>query len=321
MTELEKAARLALKRLETAQENADGSDLIESRDIAEIEIAGDLWPETVALRAALAQQQDEPFAYCYVHTETSADAFTFDPDPTDAVPLTVFPLYAALAQQAEPVSALTRYNEIAKDSETYTGHALERLRIFCSLAMTEEDWLDVEPFFDDAEQELAKLEQQAEPVAVPPKSFRVGYMTGYADGQRELRKKQHAEPVTEPVVLTHDEVQRLAAQAGLPLAWISERGVIQWSQLERLIALARQQAEPVVDAAQCDGGSCGVGGYCKTCPKQQAEPVQEPAIPWGKAIGAGCRVCGLGADGRAMGYVCPRGDCPTQVRSGTHEQS
>ena len=54
---------------------------------------------------------------------------------------------------------------------------------------------------------------------------------------------------------------------------------------------------------------------------KQAEPVVEPAIPWGKAIGAGCRVCGLGTDGRAFGYVCPRGDCPTQVRSGTHERS
>jgi hypothetical protein len=29
---------------------------------------------------------------------------------------------------------------------------------------------------------------------VPPKSFRVGYMTGYDDGQRELREKQQAGP-------------------------------------------------------------------------------------------------------------------------------
>lgn len=27
----------------------------------------------------------------------------------------------------------------------------------------------------------------------------------------------------------------------------------------------------------------------------------------------GCPVCGLGADGRAMGYVCPRNDCPTRI--------
>jgi hypothetical protein len=70
-----------------------------------------------------------------------------------------------------------------------------------------------------------KNAKQAEPVVEPPKSFRVGYMTGYDDGQRELREKQQAEPVRE------------------------------WPR--------------------------------------------------------GCRVCGLGADGRVMGYVCPRSDCPT----------
>jgi len=50
-----------------------------------------------------------------------------------------------------------------------------------------------------------------------------------------------------------------------------------------------------------------------------AEP-QEPAIPWGKAIGVeqkrGCRVCGIGADGKAYCYVCPRSDCPTRVTCG-----
>lgn len=53
---------------------------------------------------------------------------------------------------------------------------------------------------------------------------------------------------------------------------------------------------------------------------QQAEPVVEPAIPWGKTIGAeqkrGCRVCGIGADGRVVGYVCSRGDCPTKMTCG-----
>lgn len=64
------------------------------------------------------------------------------------------PLYAA-PQQAEPMSSLQRYNEImAEDPEIYTGNALERLRFFCSLAMPEQDWLDVETFFDDVEKEL-----------------------------------------------------------------------------------------------------------------------------------------------------------------------
>lgn len=27
----------------------------------------------------------------------------------------------------------------------------------------------------------------------------------------------------------------------------------------------------------------------------------------------GCPVCGVGADGKPMGYVCPRNDCPTKA--------
>lgn len=27
----------------------------------------------------------------------------------------------------------------------------------------------------------------------------------------------------------------------------------------------------------------------------------------------GCQVCGIGANGESMGYVCTRGDCPTRV--------
>lgn len=27
----------------------------------------------------------------------------------------------------------------------------------------------------------------------------------------------------------------------------------------------------------------------------------------------GCGVCGIGSDGRVMGYVCNRNDCPTKV--------
>jgi hypothetical protein len=94
-------------------------------------------------------------------------------------------------EQAEPVSALTRYNEIAEDVETYTGNALERLRIFCSLAMTGEDWLDAEPFFDAAEAELSKLDvclveinwlkQQAEPVVQFRKRHCAEWYDGHAD--------------------------------------------------------------------------------------------------------------------------------------------
>ena len=44
--------------------------------------------------------------------------------------------------------------------------------------------------------ELRDKLEQAEPVVEPPKSFRVGYLTGYIDGQRELREKQQAAPAS-----------------------------------------------------------------------------------------------------------------------------
>jgi hypothetical protein len=37
--------------------------------------------------------------------------------------------------------------------------------------------------------------------------------------------------------MTRDDIIRMAREAGLPLAWISEKGVIQWEQLERFAAL------------------------------------------------------------------------------------
>ena len=53
-------------------------------------------------------------------------------------------LRAALA--AEPsVTALHRFKSAAADTEP---DPIERLRFFCSLAMTPRDWLDVEPFLD-----------------------------------------------------------------------------------------------------------------------------------------------------------------------------
>ena len=43
-------------------------------------------------------------------------------------------------------------------------------------------------------------------------------------------------------------------------------------------AEALQLAQP--EPAECDGGQCGIGGYCKQCPKTQ--PEQEP-VAWGIA--------------------------------------
>ena len=44
-------------------------------------------------------------------------------------------------------------------------------------------------------------------------------------------------------------------------------------------ALRARLAQP--EPAQCDGGQCGIGGYCKQCPKTQLE--QEP-VAWADKV-------------------------------------
>jgi len=44
---------------------------------------------------------------------------------------------------------------------------------------------------------------------------------------------------------------------------------------KRIEGLEAQLAQP--EPAECDGGQCGIGGYCKECPKTQPEP--EP-VAW-----------------------------------------
>lgn len=46
----------------------------------------------------------------------------------------------------EKSSALERYNRLGVNEEETSP--IERLRVYCSLAMNGKDWLDVEPFFD-----------------------------------------------------------------------------------------------------------------------------------------------------------------------------
>jgi hypothetical protein len=57
---------------------------------------------------------------------------------------------AALAQPSGAVqpptrTALQRFHDLHADEET---DPVERLRAFCSLAMSGQDWIDVEPFFN-----------------------------------------------------------------------------------------------------------------------------------------------------------------------------
>lgn len=47
-----------------------------------------------------------------------------------------------------------------------------------------------------------------------------------------------------------------------------------------------------------------------------AEPVEPTPTFHVEPLKWGCGVCGIGADGKAYGYVCPRLDCPTKVSCG-----
>lgn len=56
--------------------------------------------------------------------------------------------------------------------------------------------------------------------------------------------------------MTSDDIIRMAREAGLPLAWISNTGVIQWAQLEHFAALvAAAEREAVLEL---------VDGYAKS---------------------------------------------------------
>jgi hypothetical protein len=57
---------------------------------------------------------------------------------------------AILAKLMPPTTALQRYQEMANDPESglHDAPPLEQLRFYCSLAMTGQDWVDVEQFFD-----------------------------------------------------------------------------------------------------------------------------------------------------------------------------
>jgi len=52
--------------------------------------------------------------------------------------------FARLIEQKTP--ALERFMELGRNEET---DPVERLRFFCSLALSGQDWLDVEPFIED----------------------------------------------------------------------------------------------------------------------------------------------------------------------------
>ena len=104
-----------------------------------------------AIEAAVieAQGKQKPVAWMhwykyYDGTDVVKVAIGHAPTFNDQSPFRSEPLYAAPVVQ-QP--ALERYNKIM---EGYSEKdPIERLRFFCSLSMSWQDWLDVERFFDD----------------------------------------------------------------------------------------------------------------------------------------------------------------------------
>ena len=52
----------------------------------------------------------------------------------------------------------------------------------------------------------------------------------------------------------------------------------------------------------------------ESMPRFPHQPI--PTVPYWPSVpkySMGCSVCGIGSDGRSMGYVCTRTDCPTRI--------
>jgi uncharacterized membrane protein (Fun14 family) len=69
--------------------------------------------------------------------------------------------------------------------------------------------------------------------------------------------------------MNREDIIRIAGEAGLSLAWISEKGVIQWEQLERfaaLVAAAEREACAKVCEHQPHWVSCAAAIRARSSP-------------------------------------------------------
>ena len=86
------------------------------------------------------------------------------------------------------MNALDRYKSCVTGNEI-EPNPVERLRFFLSMALTGQDWLDVEQFIDDVNDELAAAKAEIE-------QMKVKSMLKYAEKQLNQRRnkptKKHA---------------------------------------------------------------------------------------------------------------------------------
>ena len=73
----------------------------------------------------------------------------------------------------------------------------------------------------------------------------------------------------------------------------------------------------ILPTAQTDQWTgCGECDCAFSCHNGEARCIRLQPEPAKRQWNRGCGVCGIGADGQAMGYVCNRSDCPTRVTYG-----
>ena len=95
----DEALKMAIERLKTYHsvfcKNDDSKYIDEIIKALEQPAKRNLYEEIKEGIEDLSKQRlaQEPFAYCYVERDTSADMLTFDDEPNKAVPNIIFPLY------------------------------------------------------------------------------------------------------------------------------------------------------------------------------------------------------------------------------------
>jgi hypothetical protein len=96
--------------------------------------------------------------------------------------------------------------------------------------------------------------------------------------------------------MTRDEVAEMAREAGLPLAWVSEEGVLRWSELERFAALvvaAVYENEDMFTEAYAGGFAAGAAAEREACAKVAESGNflhdDSPEARFGKACAAAIR--------------------------------
>lgn len=76
-----------------------------------------------------------------------------------------------------------------------------------------------------------------------------------------------------------------------------------------------RQAQERMDALQKENEALKALVHHLASRPSPYKPIETPSwLPtWTSTDTKGCPKCGIGADGKPYGYVCPRSDCPTRV--------